>query len=416
MPFMPLRSLFLDMNAFFASAEQHLRPELRGRPVAVVQALTTSTCCIAASYEARPFGVRTGTNVGEAILKCPRLELVEARHVEYVALHHRIREAVDTVLPIERVHSIDEMSFRLMGPEREPARAAELGLAMKRAIHDRIGPMLRCSVGIGPNAFLAKTASNMQKPDGLTLLRDEDLPEALNRLRLEDLTGISDRMAARLRAAGIRSVRDLCAASDSRLERAWGGVVGRRWAMMLRGEEVSPPETARRQVGHSRILPPEHRTDEGARAVLAHLTQKAAVRLRAMDRWTHRMDVSVAYADRDKWKQFAKLPGVQDTPTLMETFAEIWRHRPAGSPTAVSLALTDLATDASVTPPLYEESHKRLRVSKTLDEINARYGTNAAYFASLQEAKHGAGVRIAFSQIPDISTERPTTGPEPKRA
>ena len=407
---MPLRSLFLDMNAFFASAEQHLRPELRGRPVAVVQALTASTCCIAASYEARPFGVRTGTNVGEAILKCPRLELVKARHVEYVELHHRIREAVETVLPIESVNSIDEMSFRLMGTEREPARAVELGLAMKRAIHERIGPTLRCSVGVGPNAFLAKTASNMQKPDGLTVLREEDLPDALHRLDLEDLTGISDKMAARLRAAGVRDVRDLCAASDARLERAWGGVVGRRWAMMLRGEDVGPPETTRRQVGHSRILPPEHRTEEGARAVTAHLVQKAAVRLRAMERWTHRMYLSVAFTDREKWKREARLPGVQDTPTLMEAFAAMWREKPAGAPRAVSVALRDLATAESATAALFEPSRKRERVSRALDAINAKYGTNAAYFASLQKAKEGAEERIAFSQIPDVSGERRREG------
>ena len=403
---MPLRSLFLDMNAFFASAEQHLRPELRGKPVAIVPALTVSTCCIAVSYEARPFGIRTGTGVGEAILKCPKLELVEGRHVRYVEIHHQIIEAVERVLPVEAAHSIDEMSFRLMGPEQHPAKAVELALGLKRAIAEGVGPTLRCSVGLGPNRFLAKTASNMQKPDGLTVLDTPDLPRALHKLELEDLTGISKRMGARLRAAGIASVRDLCAATEDELGHAWGSVIGRRWALMLRGEDVDAPETIRRQVGHSRILPPAQRTDPGARAVLVHLLQKAAARLRGMDRWTKRVSVSVTYADRPRWRRESILPPCQDTQTLMETFAETWAKRPIGSPRAVSVTLTDLVRADSVTPPLFDEARRRQALSRALDAINDKYGTNTAYFASLHAAKNDVPVRIAFSQIPDITRDQ----------
>ncbi len=420
---MPLRDFFLDMNAFFASAEQHLQPRLRGKPVAVVPAFTATTCCIAVSYEARSFGVRTGTNVGEAILKCPQLELVEGDHVKYVGLHHEICAAVETVLPIHQVSSIDEMSFRLLGPERHPVRAMGLALEMKRAIAERIGPTLRCSIGIAPNRFLAKTASNMQKPDGLVVLNDADLPEALYRLELEDLTGISHRMGARLRAAGIGSVRELCEASERELGKAWGSVVGERWALMLRGEDVDAPDTVRRQVGHSRILPPEHRSEEGARAILAHLTQKAATRLRDMGMWTQRLTLSVTTVrwrdtpsgetkrERSRWRREANFPACQDTPTLMEAFARLWGERPAGgTPFSVSVTLTELVGGSSVTPSLFDESHRRLAASKAMDAINNKYGTNTAYFASLQQAKEGVPVRIAFSQVPNIARERGQEG------
>ena len=416
---MPLRSLFLDLNAFFASAEQHLRPVLRGKPVAVVPALTASTCCIAVSYEAREFGIRTGTNVGEAILRCPRLELVEGRHVEYVKLHHAICAAVETVLPIEAVCSIDEMSFRLLGTEREPARARELAVGMKRAIAERVGPVLRCSIGIAPNRFLAKTASNMQKPDGLVVLNDEDLPGALYELELEDLTGISTRMGARLRAAGIGSVRQLCEASERGLGAAWGSMVGERWALMLRGEDVHTPATVRRQVGHSRILPPEYRSDAGARAILAHLTQKAAVRLRDQGLWTKRLTLSITSTHwamgesgenktyKSKWRRETSFSPCQDTQTLMEAFARLWARRTVGgTPFAVGMRLTHLERGDAVTPPLFEESRRRLTVSRTMDAINDKYGTNTTYFASLQDAKHGVPVRIAFSQVPEVSRER----------
>ena len=124
-----LRWLFLDLNSYFASVEQELRPELRGRPVAVVPVVADTTCCIAASYEAKAFGVKTGTQVGEAKRLCPGIALVEARHELYVEYHNRIVEAVEQRVPVSSVQSIDEMACRLIGRE-QPLLAA---LALSRA-------------------------------------------------------------------------------------------------------------------------------------------------------------------------------------------------------------------------------------------------------------------------------------------
>src|SRR5271156_6786956 len=102
---MPLRSLAIDFTSYFASVEQQEQPELRGRPVAVVPVMTDSTCCIAASYEAKHFGVKTGTRVGEARRACPGLVLIEARPGLYVEYHHRLIAAVDSCLPVTQVLS-----------------------------------------------------------------------------------------------------------------------------------------------------------------------------------------------------------------------------------------------------------------------------------------------------------------------
>src|ERR1700693_1845085 len=110
-----LHWLFVDLNSYFASVEQQDRPELRGRPVGVVPMLADTTVLIAASYEAKAFGVRTGTNVGDAKRMCPGIELVEARHELYVEYHHKVVEAVESCLPVPAVCSIDEMACRLMG-------------------------------------------------------------------------------------------------------------------------------------------------------------------------------------------------------------------------------------------------------------------------------------------------------------
>ncbi len=113
-----LNWLFVDLNSYFASVEQEARPELRGRPVGVVPMMADTTCCIAASYEAKAFGVRTGTIVADAKRMCPEIVLVEGRHELYTEYHHRVVEAVESCVPVTAVCSIDEMACRLMGRER----------------------------------------------------------------------------------------------------------------------------------------------------------------------------------------------------------------------------------------------------------------------------------------------------------
>src|SRR5215471_2964011 len=168
--------LFLDMNSYFASVEQEVQPQLRGKPTAVVTVDADSTVCIAASYEAKAFGVSTGTPLGEARKKCPTLNVVVARHELYIAYHEKIKAAVeDNCLHISKVVSVDEMECRLMGRERQPAIAQALARKVKQAIRS-VGETLRCSVGLAPNRFLAKVASNLQKPDGLVAILPSQLP------------------------------------------------------------------------------------------------------------------------------------------------------------------------------------------------------------------------------------------------
>src|ERR1035441_4090000 len=138
-----LNWLFLDLNSYFASVEQEVRPELRGKPVGIVPVLAETTVCIAASYEAKAHGVKTGTMVGDARRMCPEMVFVEARHEIYVEYHHRIVAAVENCLPVTAVLSIDEMACRLMGRERPLMAALDLGRRVKASIHERVGPMLR---------------------------------------------------------------------------------------------------------------------------------------------------------------------------------------------------------------------------------------------------------------------------------
>ena len=177
--------LFLDINAFFASCEQQEIPALRGKPIIVVQTLTDSACAIAASYPAKRLGITTRTLVREARRICADVIPVQARHRLYTDYHERILQAVDTCLPVEKVMSIDEMACRLMGTERQVPVARKLAAKVKRALREQVGECLTCSIGLAPNVFLGKVGSDIQKPDGLTVITHENLPGVLLGLELQ---------------------------------------------------------------------------------------------------------------------------------------------------------------------------------------------------------------------------------------
>ncbi|MEM8945950.1 MAG: DNA polymerase [Planctomycetota bacterium] len=399
--------LFLDMNAFFASAEQHLQPALRGQPVAVVPSMTDRTCCIAVSYEARPYGIATGTNVGLARRRCPQLQLVRGRHENYVRLHHQIIEAVNSVLPVTKVCSIDEMVCRLSPQHREVGCAVEIAQDVKQSIYDQVGRSLRCSVGLATNRFLAKVASNMQKPDGLSVITREELPRRLYALELSDFPGIGRNMRRRLESKGVRNVRQLCALSKRQLRDTWESVLGDHWWHQLRGDEVVERTTTRRTVGHSHVLPPKLRTDEGARGVMVRLLHKAAMRLRRLEHWAARMVVALKYTDGwPKWKQTVYLGRCQDTPSLLKAFERTWQQRPCGPrPLQASITLVDLTPNACTTPSLFPEEQRALTATQAMDAANEKFGPNTLYFASMHETRDAAPMRIAFTNIPDVPAE-----------
>src|ERR1700744_420772 len=137
-----LRWLFLALNGYFASVGQNEAPELRGKPIAVLPLMTDATCVIAASYEARQFGVETGTPVWEAKRRCPRIKLVAGRHDLYVDYHHRILEEVDRHIPVTEVCSIDEVACRLDTREKNLAVATDLSRRIKEGLRRNIGPVI----------------------------------------------------------------------------------------------------------------------------------------------------------------------------------------------------------------------------------------------------------------------------------
>jgi DNA polymerase-4 len=396
-----LRWLFLDMNSYFASVEQQMRPELRGKPVAVAAVHTDSTSCIAASYEAKAYGVKTGTNVGMARHMCPGLLVVPARPPEYVEFHQRIVEVVENHLHVDAVLSIDEMSCRLPSNLNTPDCARDIALAIKKSIAQKIGEYVRCSIGIAPNRLLAKVASDMQKPDGLVILRSEDLPAKLLPLRVRDFPGVGEKMELRLAACGADTVAALWTFSPEEMIRAWGGVVGRQFWNNLHGIGGTERETHRHSLSHSNVLAPERRTAGGAYGVLVRLVHKAAARLRHMGYAAGHIWVGATYEDRTKWGENLRIDDVQDTQTLIEAMNFLWKRRHAGTPKKVGIALYDLELTGNVTLPLFGYDARRLELARAMDKVNTRFGRQTVYFGEMHETRGMAGMRIAFNSVPD---------------
>jgi DNA polymerase-4 len=416
--------LFVDLNSYFASVEQQVRPELRGRPVGVVPMMADTTCCIAASYEAKAFGVRTGTIVADAKRMCPEIVLVEGRHEIYTEYHHRIVEAVESCLPVTAVLSIDEMACRLMGRERPLLAAMELGRKVKARILERVGPIMRSSVGLATNRYLAKVASDMEKPNGLVALPLDILPEALGQLTLRDLPGIGAKTEKRLNEKGIATMGQLLALTCEQAGELWGSVWGERLWHWLQGEDFDMAETEHlKSISHSHVLAPEMRTAEKAWAVAHKLLHKAAMRLRASGLWASSIGLAVGFAvprgekapvsrfgvPTRGWHDEIKLSECQDNPTLIAALSRLWASRPAGGdyeqPYFIGVQLNGLVPDRLHSLNLFDAmdgEQSRARLLKAMDELNNKYGLSTLAPATMLSAYKAAPTRIAFHSIPDL--------------
>ena len=405
---MTLRSLLVDFNSYFASVEQQVEPRLRGKPLGVVPMLADTTVCIAASVEAKTYGVKTGTKVGDAKKLCPGIELVIARHELYIDYHHRAVEVVDSIVPVRAVLSIDEMDCELTGRWREPERAMKIAKDVKGALAKQVGECLRTSIGIGPNTFIAKTASDMVKPDGLVMIRQAELPDRLFGLEVRALSGIGKQMEKRLHRHGIRTVRDLAAKSKEELHAIWGGVGGDIMWSRIRGEEQHERENDTSSISHSSVLGPDHRNPEHAFAVLNRLTQKAAMRLRKAGFYAGRLSIDLKYLDGGHWAAEMRLVDTQDTKTFLHALDKLWAKRPKGSRTIlkVGMAYSDFVAESEHTGSLFDPEGKSRALYSALDKLNARFGKQAVYFASAHKARDRGGLHIAFNHIPDPKTDK----------
>lgn len=414
-----LRFLYLDLNSFFASVEQQDDPRLRRRPVIVVPVMSDTTSAIAASIEAKTFGIKTGTPVWEAKQKYPGIAIVPARHDRYVEFHDAIKEEIDRHIPVYRTWSIDEVSCELMGPQRLKPEAVALSQRIRAGLLRNLGECVRCSIGIAPNQFLAKLASDMQKPDGLTVIEGHELPARILPLVLRDLPGIGHNMEVRLNQAGIGTIAELWDLKPEEARRIWGSKEGPAFLQRMRGIGDYEQSTAHRSISHEHVLPPQFRDMESARLIARRLGVKGGARLRRMGYVAGNLGLKVRFDDDRRWAGEFRLTQTQDSFVILDGIDRLWTQMlretrgGRGRYRKVGMWLTGLVPQDAVTLDLFggasglerddaEAAAKRAKLWAMLDRLNQKYEKDTVHIGALP--RHRAdfmGAKIAFNRIPE---------------
>lgn len=287
------------MNSYFATVEQQDNPDWRGKPVGVCEHL--GGIIIAASVEAKKWGIKTGTPVWEARKLYPKIILTKTHPDRYRFYTSKFLKVFEDYTDRIEKYSIDEAFLDLTKScnirvfengewvQADPWKEAERVIKeIKVRMKTEVGDWIRCSAGISYSKLVAKIASDLQKPDGLTVVRPEDKDSLYDRLELTDIPGIGRRMKRNLRALGIRSLKNLRDFPESKLV-AHFGIQGKHLHSMgqLQGtwkesfdEELDASDGSMKSIGHMYTVPLEYRTQKVLRSVLYKLSEMVAVRLR----------------------------------------------------------------------------------------------------------------------------------------
>lgn len=420
-----IKWLFMDLNSYFASVEQQEQPSLRDKPVAVVPMDTEYTCAIAASYEAKLYGIKTGTTIKDAKKLCPSLKCTVARHDIYVSYHNKIIEEVINHTPINRIWSIDELSSCLPPNKRSIEAAQDIAQNIKAGLRCNIGPYVRCSIGFAPNSLLAKIACETQKPDGLTIFTQESLSDCLFKLSLTDIPGIGANMERRFNNANLYTIEDFWNISPKHARKVFGSVQGERFWYLLHGYDFEMPETKTSMIGHSRILDPELRSPEKAKRIIRKLTVKACHRLRAKEFHTRCISISLRTKQHRKIHRTLNIQASQDPFEIMEYIDTLWHsmineakslHDPTNgrlSIKKVSVILKNLVKHNNITNDMFmtssaeqtEKAHvlKNEKLTRALESLQTKYQKEVVSLGITPKTSSGyVGTKIAFSRVPKI--------------
>jgi len=389
--------MHVDMNAFFASVEQAANPELRGKPIAVVgghgrTVITTS------SYEARAKGVKTGMAIWEGKRTCPELIIVVGDNKKYTHTSTRINEIFRDYTPEVEAFSIDESWLDVTHSLSIFGTAENIAYQIKARIKHLFG--ITCSIGVAPNKLLAKLASDMQKPDGLTVITPENVPRTLEQMPIKELCGIGKKMQRHLNTMSIYTCGELGRCDENRLTRKFG-IIGTRLKEMGQGIDNTPvvqfgKEDDVKSVGHSRTL--ERDIDDPAeiRRFLLQLSEMVGSRARRYNVSGKTIHLYVRYADFfSSWgKQTTLKSYINLSDEIYRAALGILNIVELGQPVRLlGITLSNLKHQAEQLP-LFEDERKKLFATQAMDSINDRFGRMSVTFGSLLPGKEKAGSHV----------------------
>lgn len=418
----------VDMDAFYAAIEQRDNPQYRGLPVVVGAAPGGRGVVAAASYEARRFGIRSAMPSGEAAARCPQAIFIPGDMEKYRAVSRQLFELLDTFTPQVEPISIDEAFLDLTGcplprdlifsatsneggasaegtsadltGTAEPGRGVfDTGLVLGREIRARIRDTLQlpASLGVAPNKFLAKVASELAKPDGFRCIRLEEIEAVLDPLPVSMLWGVGEETRQRLHAQRITTVGDLRRAPTSLL-RASLGFAAEHLAQLSRGidDRSVEPSGLAKSVGRETTFEEDTTDRETLMRVLLGLAEDVARRLRADGLTGHTVTLKVRYEDFTTITRSSTLAGPVDAGAdILRALARLWnRIEPLPRPVRLlGVSVSRVSRPGSVQLDLFREENRQGRVDRVVDAINVRFGEGTVRQARLvDDDPEGEGV------------------------
>jgi DNA polymerase-4 len=407
LPFNPKPStlMHLDINSCFATIEQQANPQLRGKPIAVAAYDSPSGCILAASIEAKELGIKTGMRVKDGKLIYPKLIVLTPDPPKYRDVHLKIRRILKTYSDDVAPKSIDEFVINFEGYPAFELGMFNIGREIKQKIRDEVGEWIKVSIGISTNRFLAKTASNLKKPDGLEEINKENHIEVFSKLGLMDLCGIKKGNYSRLASSGIYTVLDFYNANIQKLKQAFQSVCGYHWYLRLHGWEIDDVEFERKSFGNSFALPIAFKNPQDLAPILYKLVEKTSRRLREAGFKANGVHLALNYKDGSFWHHGEVVKkGLFDSRDIFRQLFRILCHSPYKKPVSViaescfGLVPYDLSQ-----LELFDDINKKKMLNKALDEVNDRWGEFAITPAKLLMAKDYVHDRIAFGGVKELT-------------
>lgn len=377
--------LHADMDAFYASVEQHDRPELRGKPILVgfpgARSVVTT-----ASYEARPFGCRSAMPMLRAMRLCPQAIVVEPRFRRYQEVSRVVMEVFHTFSPVVEPLSLDEAFLDMTGAEGLFGPPEEMGRKVRAKVKEATG--LTVSVGVAPTKFVAKVASDYRKPDGLTVVPPEEVLSFLHPQKVSRLWGVGPKAEERLHRLGLFTIGDVYRADPARLARELGSL-GVHVARLSRGDDPREvePEREAKSVGSEVTLAEDVVGEEAIRPHLLHEADEVARRLRAAGLVARGVRVKLKTSRFRLHTRQGKLRQASaSAPDLFAGAVPLLANFDLDEPIRlVGLAAFDLVPDASRGQgDLFAgpEQLRQARLDRTLDRLRERFGAGAVRRAS----------------------------------
>lgn len=374
--------LHADLDSFYASVELRDRPELAGRPLIVGGGVV-----LAASYEARAFGVRGGMGGREAMRRCPHAEVVAPRFEAYVEASREVFAIFEDTTPIVEGLSIDEAFLDVSGLQRLVGPPAEVAASLRDRVRLEVG--LPISVGVARTKYLAKVASAVSKPDGLLVVEAEQEAAFLHPLPVERLWGVGQVTAAKLHARGIRTIGQLAEHAESDLEVALGSASGRHLWALANLRDPRPVTVGRRRssIGSQSALGGSRtRSLAELDAILVGLVDRVSRRLRAGERIGRTMTLRLRFGDFERATRSATIPRstastaawIDTARALLHTSYPLLRERGCTLIGVSISGLLDQVHDEQLELDLWGRERRReesAALDRALDAVRDRFGT-----------------------------------------